>query len=571
MIDPRDKMAVSAEDVLTEDSEDELADLEKEFEARKQKLLQERARRLERTKTSKQVERSPSPTPREDRGHVNSGPDDVITDNIPPRDSRLVETTSSRPLSTMHRASRPAPSTAFADRLYASKIEETASINYNDRFFEFENVPTATVEKTTIDSEKDDVSGEILSRRFFRSSEVDRLLQNVKVLRVPKLLAKIVPPKFEEPSYVNWCLTGIVMHKSEPKTAVNNKKFMGLRVGNFHHTVDVMLFGDAFQKYWKVRIGDVIVILNPSVKKFGSKFNLAILDDLNSLLEVGTLKNYGHCSATTNQGQPCKNVVDKLKNDLCSFHEEAKYKKGSRMELQGSVKPKPPKNSRGEVSEMYMGSARLFVQNANSGFLEKDLVYSGGEQYDASKYDRAIESKTSALLKQRANANLEHRLLTTVAPRHLDDLAQLGIVKTRTLSDRAESAQKVRKRAFNSTFITGMGFDPTVSTSKTSGESQSKLHQLEELRQLSQRKKISLEPSVEDQAKKRMQWKQTLQAAKIARGDHERKPSHSPMMDAKMVRSQHHIEVSSLDESDIEITFTSDLDRLQYEANRGDT
>lgn len=561
MIDPRDKTTASAEDVLTEDSEDELADLEKEFEVKKQKVLQERARRLERKKNSKQVERSPSPPSKEERGDAH-GPGTAKKNQQ--EDSHTEDPT--RPHNTIQRASRPAPSTGFADRLYASKSEETVSINYNDRFFEFENIPPTSVEKTTVDTEKDSISGEILSRRYFKSTQLDRLLYNVKVLRVPKLLAKIVPPKFEEPTYVNWSVTGIVMHKSDPKTAVNNKKYMALRVGNFHHTVDMMLFGDAFQKYWKVRVGDAIAVLNPTVKKFGNKFNLTILDDLNNLLELGTLKNYGHCSASTSQGHPCKNVVDKLKNDLCSIHEEAKYKQGSRMELQGSVKPKAPQNARGDVSELYMGSTRLFVQNSNNGFLEKDLVYCGGEQYDASKYDRAVESKSSRLRKERANASLEHRLLTTVAPRHLNDLAQLGIVKkTTTFTNQVDTAQKMRKRAFNSTFITGMGFDPTVINNKASGDNVNKLKQFQELRQLSQLKKISLEPSVEDRAKKRMQWKQALQAAK--NDEHVSHKASALLAAKKSGPQQRHINVSSLDDSDIEITFTSDNDKLHYQAN----
>lgn len=576
MIDPRDKKSVSAEDVLTEESEDELADLEKEFEARKQKLLEERARRLERKKNIAEVERSPSPprqkTPPRVGQVVNSGTEKdgkTTTTSL----ENLKESDHSRSHNTIHRANRPAPSTAFADQLYASKSEQTACFNFNDRFFEFDNLPAMIVERTTESTEKDEVSGEILSRRYFKTTDIERLLTNVKILRAPKLLAKIVPPKFEEPTYTNWCMTGIVMHKSEPKTAVNNKKYMALRVGNFHHTVDVMLFGEAFQKYWKVRVGDAIVILNPTVKKFGNKFNLTIQDDLDSILELGTLKNYGHCSATTNHGQQCKHVVDKLKNVLCSFHEEAKYKHGTRMELQGSVKPKAPKNIRGEASEMYLGAKTLFVQHANTGFLEKDLVYSGGEQYDSSKYDRAIESKSSKLRKERANAKLEEQLLTTVAPRHLNDLAKLGILKQkREMADKVESAQKIRKHAFNSTFITGMGFDPTVTNNRSGGNGKGKnqLQQLEELRLLSQRKKISLEPSIEDQAKKRSQWQQAINAAKngcSGKIDGGEKNSFTRKNAKTPPRPPRHIVVSSLDESDIEITFTNDDDRLHYEAS----
>ena len=62
--DPRDSKKLDEHEVLTEDSDNELADLEKEFAARKQKLLEERARARERKRSQVQIERSPSPPPR---------------------------------------------------------------------------------------------------------------------------------------------------------------------------------------------------------------------------------------------------------------------------------------------------------------------------------------------------------------------------------------------------------------------------------------------------------------------------------------------------------------------------
>lgn len=583
MTDPRDKVNISSEEVLTEDSDDPLADLEKEFEIKKQKLLEERARKPEKKTKRVQVERSPSPPRRSEGSKQNLKELHGQTPNQSPINYQTkIQTTSTakeifvpqKPRNTIQRASRPFQSTQFATRLYNSKTESETQVNYNERVFEFENIPSMTVEKTTEKTCRDTISGEILSRRYYKENVIEKIVAEVKILRLPKLLAKVVPPKFEEPSYVNWCLTGIVMHKSEPKTSVNNKKYMALRVGNFHHTVDVMLFGDAFQKYWKVRVGDVIVILNPAVKKFGNSFSLSILDDLNNLLELGTLKHYGHCAAKTTQGEPCKHVVDKLKNMLCSYHEESKYKQGSRMELQGSVKPKAPQNRKGETSEMFVSNATkqpMFVQYANAGFHEKDVVFAGGQQFDQAKYDRPVESKASRLRKQRANAKLEEQLLQNVAPRHLNDLAKLGILNhKRNLADKQESARKIRKHAFNSTFITGMGFDPTVTNNGSGGERKTNLEQLKELRQLSQAKKISLEPSKEDMSKKQDKWRQAMKITKITKTSVQHE-----FMPTKLTSNLRTMPVISLldeDDSDIEITFTKDVDRLHYEdAKNGST
>lgn len=580
MIDPRDEPRADPNEVLTEDSDDALADLEKEFEAKKLKLLEERARKRQRTTKKVEVERSPSPPPRGAReireSAIGTNSREILKGNpsttlsytgqheIPDFKAQGFPDNRAKDITRgIKKVSRPATekSSLFASQLFDSK-SSTASVNYNERVFEFENLPKTKIEQTSEDTERDLISGEALSRRYYGAPVLDKLLANIKILRVPKLLAKVVPPKYEEPSYVNWCMTGIIMHKSEPKTSVNNKKYMALRVGNFHQTVDVMLFGDAFQKFWKVRAGDVIAILNPTVKKFGNSFSLSILDDLDNLIELGTLKHYGRCAAKTAQGEPCKHIVDTLKNKLCSYHEESKYKQGGRMELQGSVKPKAPQNKRGDASEMYVnGSTKqpMFVQYANAGFHEKDLVFSGGEQFDHTKYDRAVESKASKLRKERANARLEEQLLHNVAPRHLNELTKLGIVNDkRDFAKERQSALRIRKHAFNSTFITGMGFDPTVATNVSGAKSATKLEQLKELRELSQGKKISLEPSVEDKKQKQHKWKQTLKLTKLPI---------QPIKPTQLKSPNRSIPVVTLlddEDSDIEITFTGNLEKMQY-------
>lgn len=550
MLDPRDEIKHDANEVLTEDSDDELADLEKEFEAKKQKLLEERARKRQRTRTV-EVERSPSP-PRKRQ-------EPKIYKELPKVADIPVNTASVHKQGGIRKVSRPSQISQFASKFHEAE-EEVKTIDYTERVFEFQNLPLMKTYETTEEDCKDAISGEILSRRYYQESVLLKSFQNFKILRISKLLAKVVPPTYEEPPYVNWCFCGIVMHKSLPKTTVNKSKYMALRVGNFQHTIDVMLFNDAFQKFWKVRAGDVIAILNPRVKKYGTGFSLSITDDLDNFLELGTLKHYGKCAAKTQQGEPCKHVVDTLKNKLCSYHEESKYKQGARMELQGSVKPKAPVNKKGDASEMYMnGSKPLYVQYANAGFHEKDLVFSGGEQFDHTKYDRAVESKQSKLRKQRANARLEEQLLQNVAPRHLNELTKLGIVKEkRNLQKETELALEVRKHAFNSSFITGMGFDPTVASDLTKRKANVKLEQLKQLRELSQAKKISLEPSKEEVQEKQQKWKNAFRLTKP--GTQPIKPTQLKLKSTKSPI----VNVLDSEESDIEITFTGDLEKMQY-------
>lgn len=546
--DPRDSKKLDEHEVLTEDSDNELADLEKEFAARKQKLLEERARARERKRSQVQIERSPSPPPRKSADEAAKYSVRELPDRLD-QERRVLKST----LGALRKASLRPKESSFASQLYETKTKQN-SVNLNERVFEFENVPKPKVILTTDENSKDLVSGELLSRRYIPEQDVKSLMKLFKVLRVAKLLAKVIAPKFEEPEYANWCFTGIIMHKSEPKVAVNNKKYLSLRVGSFSHTVDVMLFGEAFQKYWKVRLGDVIVILNPPIRRYNGSFNLALTSDLDNLVEIGSLKSYGHCSATTKLGEPCKHIVDTLKNTLCTYHEESKYNHGSRMELQGSIKPKAPQNRFGEKSQMFFNGSTnqpMFVLYESTGFHQRDVVFSGGQQFDQNKYDRpVVESKISKLRKKKANDDLEKRLLSSVAPRGIENLQKLGIVHL--AKDHSSATEKVRKQAFTGTFVKDMGFDPTAQAKDTNNYRAKKhLVSVQELRNLSKGKKVSLKPSKEAEREKQLKWKENVSF--ISKGNQREKN----VLSALLPKAKKTPTIELLDsDSDLEIEYS---------------
>lgn len=513
--DPRDPTPYDPHENLTEDSDDALADLEKEFEARKQKLLEERSRKRERAREFRQVERTPSPVRRnkpkpEPRAEVRSASFTSIPSSNSPAEHSI-----------LRRQQEPKTSHVFATRFHGNHEQNAERIDYNERQFEFENLPSS--KSVAVDTDRPDpVSGEALSRRYFSEDDVSKVLRNVKVLRTAKLLAKVFAPKFEEPAYTNWCFTGIIMHKSDPRTTVNNQKYMMLRVGDFIHSIDVFLFSDAFKKFWKVRVGDVVAILNPKVKKMGSSFNLSLLEDLNNVLELGTLRHFGHCAGKTKLGDNCNNVVDRLKNVLCNYHEESKYKQGSRMELQGSVKPKAPVNRHGQTSQAYMSrgsNVPTYVQYNTAGIQEKDLLYSGGEQYSKDKYDKPVqESEASKMRKRRANEKLRNDLLSSAAPKRLGDLERLGILVPEHLkqTERQNSLRKVRQHAFKGNFLNGLGYDPTHSACLDAGDWKP-TESLQELRAISKGKNISLLASKDDKQKLNQRKRTALKILKSNR------------------------------------------------------
>lgn len=576
--DPRDELPPDPNDVLTEDSEDELADLEKEYEVKKARLLAERDAKRTKALAAVEVPRSPSPDSRRER-LPQKKPKLLVKEQV--RSVVPTYSDSLKPSVNLNqKVFQRVPSSSFASNLHGIEQDQRPEIlKYNERFFEFENLPKRKIINCNDKAEKDAYSGEILLRRYYEEPELEKRLRKVKILRAPKLLAKVYAPNFEEPSYINWCLAGIVMHKSEPKTTSTNSKYLALRVGLFSQTVDVYLFGDAFKKFWKTQCGDVIVILNPTIKKYGKGFNLSLKDDLDCLIEIGTLKHYNKCSATTHLGERCKYVVDSLKNELCSFHEESKFKQRSRMELQGSVKAKAPRDKNGSVGQMYIGKNSymlLYVAYESAGMVEKDVVYVGGEQFDESKYDRpVIESAAAKLRKKRANQSLQLQLLTRSTPARVGELQKLGIV-SEDISTDGYKLNLLHMQAFNRGFVKGIGYDPIAEVNPSS-TSNLKIHNrsgaLEELKNLSYGKTVSLAPSATELQYKSAKRKQALQIlGKNKRGlkvipagsDIYPTPISQTPKEAKLV-STLKIESPCEDGSDIEICFSTEEDRSQYE------
>lgn len=588
--DPRDQAPKDEHEILTEDSDDAFADLEKEFAVRKQKLMEERARKRDRSMNAVQVERSPSP--KRVKAEPKMGQIGFLMNIKKEHPQRPIpQSTSAPPLMKAFQRAPSAPTDRFASRLYENE-NQTLNVNYNERIFEFENIPATKLIPINHQNDKDSISGELLRRRYIEDYDLQRLLRNVKILRISKLLAKVLPPRYEEPIYSNWCFTGMIIYKSDPKTATNGKKFLTLRIGNFNLTVDVFLFGEAFHKYWKLRCGDVVVILNPTVKKYGSGFNLSLLEPIDNVLEIGALRYYGHCSALNKQGEGCKFVVDLLKNELCSFHEESKFKRGSRMELQGSVKPKAPTNKQGHTSQAFVSGTTnqpLYVQYANAGFQEKDVVYNGGEQFNETKYDRPVkESEAAKLRKRKANEKLRKQLLNSAPPSRLNDLDKLGIVPQKELEiiARQNSLLKIKNQAFKNKFLTGMGYDPTYEKIQRLDKVKP-TKSMEELRSLSKTKKVSLKPSDEEQRKRREKQKTALDITKPAhsRITHTAEPigpkqrhllAISPLRAQTKINAlldeeytlrscEKAVDLESADsDSDLEIAFGCDADQVRY-------
>lgn len=437
MIDPRE---ANEAEYLTEDSDDALADLEKEFAAKKQRLLEERARKKQK-QHHVDVERSPSPERK-------------------PQTEYFQKQKDSKRLEKQPEYSKPQPQTLFTTQpksSFASRLGQEpkkTSIDLSERIFEFEDVPEYATTQTQPGDKDTNTGLELLARRL-EKTQLEQLLRGIKILSIRKLLAKVVAPHFEEPRYVNWCFAGMVVFKSPPRHTVNGQKYLQLKVGDFDHSVDVMLFGPAFTRFWKLRPGEIVVILNPRIKRMKGAPLVSVGEDLHSILEVGSAKHFGYCDSATKSGL-CKHVVDVSRSRLCSYHEEQKYR-GLRMELQGVAARKPGqgqglmagarKNGYGDTRRRFTPNS-LFRQAHFPGDQqcvqsERNEVFYGGSGFDESEYDGAPLTKKKrngpedyeqirARVKKQQKQELSHKRLleqlSQLPPARVLALQKLGIL-----------------------------------------------------------------------------------------------------------------------------------------------
>lgn len=186
-------------------------------------------------------------------------------------------------------------------------------------------------------NELEEYSNLWISKRYIPEPQLKETLENIKVLRLNKLFAKVRPPKFEEPQYSNWVTLGIISQKSEVKytTSAKPQKFIKLTLTNLKQQIDVFIFGDSgVQKYITLRVGDIIAILNPEIlpwkpssisrgQNIIKSFNLKIAHNYNCILEIGKSRDLGYCPVwNKSSNSKCGNYIDISIEKCCEYHRE---------------------------------------------------------------------------------------------------------------------------------------------------------------------------------------------------------------------------------------------------------
>ena len=473
--DPREEIVSG--DELTESSGDELADLSKEYELRRHQILQKK--RL----TNKEAAEGDNEKLATDYGKDNNT-------------NKLAEK------HVFNKVARQNNRSNFFSKFYDNTKRDIKPELYDHREFSFETIPK---HERDVDK-REEFSQLFLKKEYYSAEQLKKLFNNKKVLRVDKLFAKVTAPLYQEPQYVNWCLIGVVSNKSEPRMTKDSgygdkkRKYMKISISNLRLSVDLMLFGEAFSIYWKLRLGDVIAILNPSVNPWGTPyrgFNLSLNDDSNSIIEIGSARDFGYCNMLKRDNTPCRAIINLRESDVCHYHQHLKYNQSQskRMELNGSVGMKSPTGKDGKKKSMYMtvgSDSRVTFETLNeqSEFYGHEPGKNKGNYHDPQILQN-LKAKRRKYRDNQENAKLESKLSQLPNGHQFE---RLGLIKRHPAAGAKNNY--AHESAFHSNFLNKVGFDPAKgpyadSTEAIAGISQRKKQipaSIKELYQLSSEK-----------------------------------------------------------------------------------
>ncbi|EXJ86852.1 hypothetical protein A1O3_03806 [Capronia epimyces CBS 606.96] len=245
-----------------------------------------------------------------------------------------------------------------------------------------------------------------LSSRILPHSFLKRTLPTDKftIYRIPDLLRQVKSPDFELPDSVcDYVICGVIASKSSPMDhkapapdsstvgtkdwerqwedgSNNQRRFMVLTLTDLKWTVDLYLFGTALPRYHRLTPGTVVAILNPGImppkhgKTDTGAFSLTMHNGDDTILEIGTARDLGHCKTVKKDGKECGSWVNSSKTEICEWHLNAQLNKtrASRMGVNTGT------NGFGGTGA---NSRRFFDKTAsnrgNNGLLPRD-----GHRYD---------------------------------------------------------------------------------------------------------------------------------------------------------------------------------------------
>jgi len=358
-------------------------------------------------------------------------------------------------------------------------------------------IATQTTEPNSEDSSFDTFSCFHLSKRIIPHTQLARQLASKSLYPLPTLLKTVVSPEYEPPDVSeDWVVLGIICSKSLPRDVAreNAGKYMAMTLTDLKWEVNLLLFGQSFEKYYKIGVGTVIALLNPGIMKprikDSGKFSLSLSDASDSLMEIGVARDIGYCKARKKDGQECGTWVDIRHTEFCAYHVEqgiSKHRAG-RMEINTmskmyspprkgqSIRPKKsflrgsggggrddgllPEGPILDLPERAGGAGgKIFVTNVSTARL-----IDGDHTNDVFNQGDKAERMRKHLAKLEKERDVTKRLLESQDRQHNAgvEYLRMGLSQSDAKSGRiVTTTTKVEERAFSASNIRTIGFDPT--------------------------------------------------------------------------------------------------------------
>ncbi|CUS24743.1 LAQU0S19e00628g1_1 [Lachancea quebecensis] len=561
--DPREVLQLDAHDIVTSD-EDEDAKIKQQLDEleRQQKDLRDR---LEQKASRKKARRQPS-----ECVEVPASPKKGKESNATPKNQKSVKETAlaanyKSDFTEVPKKNNPANTTSYfvenfvnARKAEEQKIQHRSSL-LSCRVHTFKGIDSVKSNLPINVDEKESYSGFNISRRYMSTSDLNEVMRDTKVLRLPKLFSKVRPPKFTEPDYANWVTIGIMSFKSEVKLTSSSKpsKYFKITLTDFTHNLDVYIFNNInVEKYYNLRVGDIIAILNPDILPWRpsqvnndefsgpvvKSFNLSIRHNFDCVLEIGTSKDLGFCRIPNKATRkPCGAPINRAATDRCEYHQDVRFRhvNAQRVELNGSTSLRSPvKNGKKQALYGTSGVKRKLqllpdkhAPQAQDGEGQNTLFFSNpnyakaffDDSYQNPDMLNNLENKRRKLKDNKREKALQNQLNSAI-----------GKTGHESFNNKSKEEQKQMKEAteqvLNSGLLRDIGFDPfrgkmrevlKFGKNVNSGPN-SKSSQVKEIINF-KKSNVNLAPSKAEQKKRLLRreqvWREHFDTEKLANQD----------------------------------------------------
>lgn len=240
-----------------------------------------------------------------------------------------------------------------------------------------------------------------LSKRHIPHPVVAREMNGKEIYPLPRLLKEVKAPHYDPPDCAeDFVVFGILASKSSPydqkpqhktttstgdgggetsqedplppptaaEEALPRNKFMVLHLTDLKWELDCFLLGTAFDQFWKLVPGTLLAILNPAIlppKKPNTdtgRFSLKLGSSDDCIMEVGSARDLGFCTATRRDGRECGGWVDRRRTEVCEFHLNAFVER--------------QRKGRMEVNTMWRGQGNEGGGGGGAGWMKNGIVRS---------------------------------------------------------------------------------------------------------------------------------------------------------------------------------------------------